>query len=207
MNGRKKLLCVLLLSFFLFCYTSINVFADITVSSSASSVGTSSAESSSSPSGSDQNPAKPVEGSAVPSVASSAPSSEPASSVPSPSSKRHRRRAVSSDVSSMPESFPDFAAADSSESSSGEISLPQAGVVSENDPYASASGGVSSKLMTRTGILAWVCIGLGVLVVLIVILSNRRPPRGPGRSRYHRPKRGGGKHLLNDKYYRGLNRY
>ncbi len=100
---------------------------------------------------------------------------------------------------------PDFTV--SSESSSGVISLPAAGTVSENDPFASASTGVPSTLMNRYGILAWVCIGLGVLVVLIVILSNRRPPRGPGRSRYHRPKRGGGKHLLSDKYYRGLNRY
>ena len=80
-------------------------------------------------------------------------------------------------------------------------------MVSENDPLASASNGDNSQRMKQIGILAWVCIALGVLVVLIVILSNRRPPRGPGRSRYHRPKRGGRKHLLNDKYYRGLNRY
>lgn len=61
--------------------------------------------------------------------------------------------------------------------------------------------------MKLIGILSWACIALGVIVVLIVVLSNRRPPRGPGRSRYHKPKRSSKKRLLNDKYYRGLNRY
>ena len=58
------------------------------------------------------------------------------------------------------------------------------------------------------GILAWVCIGLGVVVVLLVLLSNRQGPRGgSGRKRYRssgfRKKRKG--RLLSDRYYRGSN--
>lgn len=92
-----------------------------------------------------------------------------------------------------------------SQASSSEISLPPVDSVSEVDPLASAAS--TSSGLNKPGIIAWVCIGLGVIVVLIVILSNRRPPRGPGRSRYHRTKRRRGKRLLSDKYYRGLNRY
>ncbi len=58
------------------------------------------------------------------------------------------------------------------------------------------------------GILAWVCIGIGVVVVVLVLLSNRYGPRGGGgRRRYRsggfRRKRKG--RLLSDRYYR--NRY
>jgi hypothetical protein len=79
------------------------------------------------------------------------------------------------------------------------------GSVVEQDPLSSAVEPDTGK-KTLIGVLSWACILLGVLVVLIVVLSNRRPPRGPGRKRYRRPRRGG-KHLLNDRYYRGLNRY
>lgn len=62
------------------------------------------------------------------------------------------------------------------------------------------------------GILAWVCIGLGIVVVLLVLLSNRYGPRsGGGRKRYQRSgsrrkKKG---RLLSDRYYRDnyRNRY
>lgn len=51
------------------------------------------------------------------------------------------------------------------------------------------------------GILGWVCIGLGVIVVLLVLLSNFRGPRGGGRKRYKRRPYRKKKHLLNDRYY------
>lgn len=207
MNGRKKLLCVFLLAAFLFCYTSVNAFAEGESSMAASSSGESV------PASPPENGDKPVQGNVSSSVSqappSKAPSSAAASSKAASSSpkKKKKRASVSSAVSSAPESLPfDGFGVSSEAAASGVISLPEAGVVSENDPLASAAD-VSSKKMTQIGLLAWVCIALGVLVVLIVILSNRRPPRGRGRSRYHRPNRGGGKHLLNDKYYRGLNRY
>jgi hypothetical protein len=79
------------------------------------------------------------------------------------------------------------------------------------DPLASATENrVLSKKMNLYGILAWACIVLGIVVILIVVLSNRFPPRGSGRSRYHRGKRRSkhrSKHLLSDKYYHHINRY
>ena len=54
------------------------------------------------------------------------------------------------------------------------------------------------------GIVSWGCIAAGVLIVLIILLSNRRPPRGGyGRKRYRRPRRKGRKRLLPDRYYHG----
>ncbi|MVB12168.1 hypothetical protein CAFE_29000 [Caprobacter fermentans] len=91
---------------------------------------------------------------------------------------------------------------------SSEISLPSVGSVSENDPLNSVvTNTESSRRLNWIGILSWACIALGVLVVLIVVFSNRRPPRGMGRKRYRRPKRSRKKRLLNDKYYRHINRY
>ena len=237
MNRRKKLLCVFLLAAFLFCYTSVNVFAEgvtspqqgTTVADGAAGQGTNGGNADTENNknnnqNNNQNQAKNPDGNAanetktneeqvqakVSSTASEAPSSKAASSKAPASSKKKKKKyyTVSSSASSAPESrlFDGFGVS-SEIVSSNVISLPEAGVVSENDPLASASNGDNSQRMKQIGILAWVCIALGVLVVLIVILSNRRPPRGPGRSRYHRPKRGGRKHLLNDKYYRGLNRY
>ena len=79
------------------------------------------------------------------------------------------------------------------------------------DPLASATENrVLSKKMNLYGILAWACIVLGIVVILIVVLSNRFPPRGSGRRRYHRGKRRSkhrSKHLLSDKYYHHINRY
>lgn len=194
MNGRKKLLCLLMLALFLFSYTSINVFA---TGSSSKTTDNSSSSSGPQPSSSSEVPKKPEApvSSAVPAVTIHT------DSTPS-SAKSRRRTTASSSVSSVPDFF--FTA--SSETASSEILLPSVGSVSEVDPLASAAG-TSSRKMNQIGMLAWVCIGLGVAVVLIVILSNRRPPRGPGRSRYHKTKRSRKKRLLNDKYYRGLNRY
>jgi hypothetical protein len=87
--------------------------------------------------------------------------------------------------------------------------MPNAEDVSEVDPLASAVNNSSAAQMNHIGILAWVCIGLGILVILIVIFSNSHNNGGgsPGHKRYHRPKRSKKKRLLNEKYYRGLNRY
>jgi hypothetical protein len=231
MNKRKKLLCVFLLAAFLFCYTSLNVFAegdstaqtnqpsttqndtspagDSTTGGSTGAAGDSGQQEAQQTAG--ENPTQPSDTQQAASVNSAPPkpaSSAAPSSQASKASSKKKRRAVSSAVSSAPESQMFTGFAESSEFvSSDVISLPEAGIVSENDPLASVSQGTPSKQINRIGILAWVCIALGVLVVLIVIFSNRRPPRGPGRSRYHRPRRGNRKHLLNDKYYRDLNRY
>ncbi|MCI1966151.1 MAG: hypothetical protein LKJ17_08485 [Oscillospiraceae bacterium] len=91
---------------------------------------------------------------------------------------------------------------------SSEISLPSVASVSETDPLDSVvTHQESSHWLNWIGLLSWGCIALGVIVVLIVVFSNRRPPRGMGRKRYRRPKRSRKKKLLNDKYYRNINRY
>ena len=61
-----------------------------------------------------------------------------------------------------------------------------------------------SSQINWIGILSWACIGVGVLIVLIILLSNRRPPRGGyGRKRYRRPMRRSKRRLLPDRYYHG----
>lgn len=75
------------------------------------------------------------------------------------------------------------------------------------DENAGISGSVENPDNSRLnllGIIAWVCIGLGVVVVIIVLLSNRSGARrSTGRRRYQRRsgRRKKKKHLLNDKYY------
>ncbi len=126
------------------------------------------------------------------------------------SSRRVRRRASAAAASSVPASSEEPSDVFSGESAEAEsvISLPGVDSVDENNPFSSAmTNPEQTRKMNVQGLLAWACIGLGVVVVLVVVLSNRRPPRGPGRKRYRRQKRGSGKHLLNDRYYRNLNRY
>ena len=68
---------------------------------------------------------------------------------------------------------------------------------------AGETGGGNSQI-NWIGILSWACIGVGVLIVLIILLSNRRPPRGGyGRKRYRRPMRRSKRRLLPDRYYHG----
>ncbi len=128
-----------------------------------------------------------------------------ASSAPASSRRKRRKTASSSPPSSAPASSEAASFVEPSSAESETLSLPAVGSVVEQDPLSSAVEPDTGK-KTLIGVLSWACILLGVLVVLIVVLSNRRPPRGPGRKRYRRPRRGG-KHLLNDRYYRGLNRY
>ena len=208
MNRRKNLLCVFFLVLtVLTCAVGVDVSAANGGSGDASSQPP--GEASSLPPQSSEAPSSQPDRQTQGNPASSrAASSKPASSSRS-SSKAVRRRASSSPVSS------EIASGESSdvfswESSAAEsaISLPGVGSVAENDPLSSAiTNPGQAHRMNIQGLLAWACIGLGVLVVLIVVLSNRRPPRGPGRKRYRRQKRGSGKHLLNDRYYRDLNRY
>lgn len=138
-------------------------------------------------------------------------SSRPPSSAASSKAKTARRKSSSavpaSSVLASGWGSSDLVSSESIEAQS-TISLPGVGSVVENDPLSSAITNLAqAHRMNVQGLLAWACIALGVFVVLIVVLSNRRPPRGPGRKRYRRQKRNSGKHLLNDRYYRDLNRY
>lgn len=94
----------------------------------------------------------------------------------------------------------------SSDEESSEIILPSVDSVTENNPLSSVIvDTAANQKMNWIGIISWGCIALGVILVLIVVLSNRRPPRGgPGRKRYRRPNRSHKKRLLNDKYYRNM---
>ena len=68
----------------------------------------------------------------------------------------------SSEVSSEPEE------------SSSSVSLPSVSVPDDSSLLPSSSmAPTSNRTLNWIGIIAWVCIGLGVIVVVIVILSNR----------------------------------
>lgn len=204
MNGRKKLLCTLLAALFLSLFLPgrpIHAFAAGTSSSPSQSSGlASSKEEISTPP--PQTPAEPKPKPAP--KPQTPPSSKPAS--PKSASSYQSRRTVTT----VTDDFSPSSVASSSEAPSSESSvifLPGVDSVSEADPLSSVADDSYTHQLNKIGILAWVCIGLGILVILIVILSNRRPPHRPGGSRYRRSKRKSGKRLLNEKYYRGLNRY
>lgn len=133
------------------------------------------------------------------------------SSVPAVSSRKSTgssSKTYSSALSSEPSSNVSGAvsSAISSENTSSEIVLPSVGSIAEDNPLSSLIVNTKQdQKMKWIGIISWVCIILGVFVVLIVVLSNRRPPRGgSGRKRYRRPSRSNKKRLLNDKYYRNI---
>jgi hypothetical protein len=142
--------------------------------------------------------------------ASKAALSKPAASGNSGSAASSRwTRRTGSSMASSEESSGLFSSEDSglfsSEEVSSEIMLPSVGSVQENNPLSSvAVDKTENQKMNWIGIISWVCIALGVIVVLIVVFSNRRPPNGPGRKRYRRPNRSHKKRLLNDKYYRNI---
>lgn len=148
---------------------------------------------------------------AASSKASSAPSSRIASSSRRASSFSSSGNGDSSSVSSGDTSggVSSGLASDPAESnwgSSNEISLPSVGSVEEENPLSSVIvNPQQNQQMSLIGIISWICILLGVVVVLAVVFSNRRPPRGgSGRKRYCRQNRSNKKHLLNDKYYRHM---
>lgn len=138
--------------------------------------------------------------------AANTPASTPSKPPVSSAKPRTHRRAVSSSASSDPSSdvSGDVSSELISSEASSEIVLPSVNSIVENNPLSSpAVDAAANKKMNWIGILSWACIALGVAVVLIVVLSNRHPPRGgPGRKRYRRPAKSRKKRLLNDKYYR-----
>lgn len=218
MNRFKKLLSVfLVLAVMAFCipmgvfaqsgsrpepyFPDLDATSDSNSSSSASSDSPppSSSSSSSSPSSSSSSP--PPSSSRSYSSSSSRTVKQTGAGVASSAST-----AASETVSGLESE--DMPGEVSSVPQSSEISLPSVASVSETDPLDSAViNKESSHRLNWIGIVSWACIALGIIVVLIVVFSNRRPPRGMGRKRYRRPKRSRKKRLLNDKYYRDLNRY
>jgi len=92
----------------------------------------------------------------------------------------------------------------SSSEASSELVLPSVNSVEENNPLSSVISNTDPQT-NWVGLLSWACIALGMIVILIVVFSNRRPPRGgSGRKRYRRPSHTHKKRLLNDKYYRNM---
>ena len=204
MNRKKKLLPVLLTLTLIFASCIINIYAhgetDPVTQGSENQV--------------PANVVTSVPGTPTSSPQTSAPpqSKAPSSSrkVPSRAPSRAKRRVKKASVQSSSSSVSSGASSVSSQISQqaeSSISLPSVGSLPEdNFPSSLAGNSEAANHTSWIGIISWACIVLGVLVIVIVLLSNRRPPHGPGRKRYHRPKRRK-KHLLNDKYYRNINRY
>lgn len=163
-------------------------------------------------------PAEPTNGNAQSSsaaaVVSSTPppvsSTPPVSSAPPVSSQKpvsSRKRVVKTSSIASSAASSDLSSVLSSQEESSQIVLPSVGSIAEDSPLNSMAVEASSNSgINWLGIASWALIALGVLVVILVVFSNRRPPTGgPGRKRYHRkPARSKKKHLLNDKYYRNI---
>lgn len=215
MNRQKKVLSIFFILTYLTILSSLSVFAqsgnqsepyfpDLTLpsSSAVSAVSSKAAVTSSAPV------------SAQSSSLSSA-SEPPNSSKPASTSSRPERTVqyqssseVLSGDSSGAESGGIGGAVSGLPSSSSQISLPSVASVPENDPLDSVvTDTKSAHQLNWLGLLSWALIAIGIIVVLIVVFSNRHPPHGPGRRRYRRPKRSKKKRLLNDKYYRDIDRY
>lgn len=110
---------------------------------------------------------------------------------------------VSSKVTSSEESSSEESS--SEESSSSTISLPDVESMDLSIPQIIGSGVEeptdNNSLM---GIVAWVLIGVGILIVLIVLFTSAKSGshKSVGRKRYHRGRyKSNKKHLLDDKYY------
>nr|WP_319489437.1 hypothetical protein [uncultured Caproiciproducens sp.] len=188
MNQHKKIWLLLLMLTFVYSFYSVTALAtEITPEQVQQIIDQQSSKASSQQTG------------------SSSSSKSTASSKKSVSSRKSVSSVLSSDASSELSSG---LSSDlfSSEEVSSEIILPSVNSVEENNPLSSVIvDSAANKQMKWIGILSWVCIVLGIIVVLIVVFSNRRPPRGgPGRKRYRRPSRTHKKRLLNDKYYRNI---
>lgn len=141
---------------------------------------------------------KPASGSVPPSSSSRAQSS---------SSNVQSYASSSQNTSSSEASASSSEASSSSSESSSSLSLP---VVSEDDislPYVLASSDNSGNNNMLFGIIAWACIILGVAIVIIVLLSNRKAHKGyVARKRYNNGFKRKKKNLLPDKYYRNIKR-
>lgn len=210
MDQHKKALALLFMLIFAFSFCSVRATDVFAVGNDASELGKGPSSQGGGTDSAETGPASDVPAQGVASSKSPGPSSAPPSSKPPASSKtassRRPRKKASSSVSSAVSS--EVSSEVFSSEASSEIVLPSVGSIAENNPLSSAvqENGNQNK-MNLIGVLSLACIALGVLVVLVVVFSNRRPPRGPGRKRYRRPKRSNRKRLLGDKYYRGLNRY
>ena len=163
----------------------------------------------------------PVESETPPPSEPEPPSEAPPSSAPpvvqSPSSAPPRSAAVSQAASAQASSAvsgQESSGASSGESSTGtssgassrtgesRLELPSVGDVSGVGLLSAGETGQGNRQINWIGILSWACIAAGVLIVLIILLSNCRPPRGGyGRKRYRRPRRRKSR-LLSDRYYR-----
>lgn len=129
---------------------------------------------------------------------------------PPPSSSRTRRTnggTATSRSSSQAESSSEVPSeASSEESSSSTISLPDVDSMDLSIPQLIGSGVEEpTENNSLLGILAWVLIGVGILIVLIVLFTSAKSGsrKSVGRKRYHRGTyKSKKKHLLDDKYYR-----
>lgn len=132
-------------------------------------------------------------------AASSRAASRPANANPVSSAASASEADVSSEVSSdlIPGNV-----------SSETVSLPDVGSLVLSVPNAMGSGtnAISDQGNRWYGVIAWVCIGAGVIIVLVIlVIGNRRGPKRRnhvGRKRYQRKSyKSGKKHLLDDRYY------
>lgn len=222
MTRRKKYLCILSVCFcaFLFlCETSFRIYTDAVItnpgaqqtngidnfSSVGENQGVDSEKAAAKKAADDAAARKAADDAAAKKAADDAAAKKAAEEA---AAKEVQTKPVSGNSSTdLSSQFPSSSEVVSEASSSSGVLLPSVGSISEVDPLASATENrVLSKRMNLYGILAWACIILGIVVILTVVLSNRFPPRGSGRSRYHRGKRRS-KHLLSDKYYHHINRY
>ena len=209
-KGLKKLVCfAAVLSVICILNFSIqsNAAPDNQYKNAASSSRTpSSSAASSSPSSSSPSSQKPSAPASSKPASSSVP---PASSsrAQSPSSNVQSSASVAQNTSSSAASASSSEASSSSSESSSSLSLPG---VSEEDislPHVLASNDNSGSNNMLFGIIAWACIILGVAIVTIVLLSNRRAHKGyVARKRYNNGFKRRKKNLLPDKYYRNIKR-
>lgn len=168
------------------------------------------------PSSSNTSSAASSSTSSVPS--SAPPSSVPPSSAPSSSNKtpvssspvvNYSNSSATKSSNYVPPVSSQVVESSSSEPEESEMSLPE---VSEDDislPYVLASAGPSAENNKLLGIIAWSCIGLGVLIVLIVLFSGRRAKKGYVARKRYKSSFGLGKkkkRLLSDSYYRNIKR-
>lgn len=107
---------------------------------------------------------------------------------------------VSSQVSSA------VSSAVSSQAVSSAISMPDVDSADISVPQLLGSGVYVNPLNDKNvllGVIAWVCIGLGIIIVLVVLFSSKKNAhRSMGRKRYHRKSlKTHKKRLLDDKYY------
>lgn len=98
----------------------------------------------------------------------------------------------------------DSAVSEVSSEASSSLVLPAVSAVGQGDIYSGVEVVPPSSRASILGLIAWICIILGIVIVLLVLFSGKRTSAGlPGKKRYHRkPAKGHKKRLLDDRYYR-----